>query len=61
MCSCPDAMKIDSISVLPVCNPGMKDDELNEAHETSFLSEIDPGIALSKNTVSTCLNDPAKT
>lgn len=57
----PDAMKIYCISVLRVCNPGIKDYELKEAYETSFLSEIYPGIALSKNTVSTFLNDLGKT
>ena len=57
----PDAMKINCISVLRVCNPGIKDYELKEAYETSFLSEIYPGVALSKNTVSTFLNDLGKT
>ena len=57
----PDAMKIYCISVLRVCNPGIKDYELKEAYETSFLSEIYPGVALSKNTVSTFLNDLGKT
>ena len=57
----PDALKIYCISVLRVCNPGIKDYELKEAYETSFLSEIYPGIALSKNTVSTFLNDLGKT
>ena len=59
--STPDALKIYCISVLRVCNPGIKDYELKEAYETSFLSEIYPGIALSKNTVSTFLNDLGKT
>ena len=57
----PDAMKIYCISVLRVCNPGIKDNELKEAYETSFLSELYPDIALSKNTVSTFLNDLGKT
>lgn len=56
-----DAMKIYCISLLRVCNPGIKDYELKEAYDTSFLSEIYPGIALSKNTVSTFLNDLGKT
>ena len=30
------------------------------SYETSFLSELYPGIALSKNTVSTFLNDLGK-
>lgn len=37
------------------------DYELKEAYDTSFLSEIYPGIALSKNTVSKFLNDLGKT
>ena len=57
----PDAMKIHCISLLRVCNPGIKDYELKEAYETSFLSEIYPGIALSRNTVSSFLNDLGKT
>ena len=56
----PDRMKIYCISILRVCNPGIKDYELKEAYETSFLSELYPGIALSKNTVSTFLNDLGK-
>ena len=58
--SSPDAMKIYCIAILRVCNPGIKDYELKEAYETSFLSEIYPGIPLSKNTVSTFLNDLGK-
>ena len=55
-----DVMKIYCISILRVCNPGIKDYELKEAYETSFLSELYPGVALSKNTVSTFLNDMGK-
>ena len=58
--SSPDAMKIYCIAILRVCNPGIKDYELKEAYETSFLSEIYPGVPLSKNTVSTFLNDLGK-
>ena len=58
--SSPDAMKIYCIAILRVCNPGIKDNELKEAYETSFLSEIYPGVPLSKNTVSTFLNDLGK-
>ena len=56
-----DAMKIYCIAILRVCNPGIKNYELKEAYETSFLSELYPGIPLSKNTVSTFLNDLGKT
>ena len=55
-----DAMKIYCISILRVCDHGIRDYELKEAYETSFLSELYPGIALSKNTVSTFLNDLGK-
>lgn len=56
-----DMMKIYCISILRVCEPGIKNYELKEAYDTSFLSELYPGVALSKNTVSTFLNDLGKT
>ena len=56
-----DTMKIYCIAILRVCDKGIKDYELKEAYETSFLSELYPGIALSKNTVSTFHNDLGKT
>jgi hypothetical protein len=59
--SMADALKIYCISVLRVCDPGIKDYEIKEAYDTSFLSELYPGVALSKNTVSTLLNDLGKT
>lgn len=55
-----DAMKIYCISILRVCDPGIKNYELKEAYDTSFLSELYPGIPLSKNTVSTFLNNLGK-
>lgn len=55
-----DAMKLYCISILRVCDPGIKNYELKEAYETSFLSELYPGVSLSKNTVSTFLNDLGK-
>ena len=51
-----DALKIYCIAILRVCNPGIKDYELKEAYENSFLSEKYPDVALSKNTVSKFLN-----
>ena len=57
----PDAMKIYCIAILRVCDHGIRDYELKEAYETSFLSELYPGVALSKNTVSTFLNDLGRT
>ncbi len=58
--SIADSMKLYCIAVLRVCNPGIKDYELKEAYEDSFLSEIYPGVALSRNTVSKFLNDLGK-
>lgn len=58
--SVADAMKLYCIAILRVCNPGIKDNELKTAYEDSFLSEIYPGVALSKNTVSKVLNDLGK-
>lgn len=58
--STADAMKIYCIAILRVCDPGIKDYELKEAYETSFLSELYPGIPLSRNTVSTFLNNLGK-
>lgn len=55
-----DALKIYCIAILRVCNPGIKDYELKEAYETCFVSELYPDVALSKNTISTFLNDLGK-
>jgi len=52
-----DALRIWCIAVLRVCFGGIKDCELKDAYEESFLSELHPGVALSRNTVSTFLND----
>ena len=48
-----DALKFYCIAVLRVCNPGIKDYELAESYANGFLSVCHPGVALSKNTVST--------
>ena len=55
-----DAKKLYCISLLRACNPGAKDCELKELYADSFLSELHPGVALSKNTVSKFLNDVGK-
>lgn len=55
-----DAMKLYCIAILRVCDPGIKDNELKEAYDTSFLSELYPDVALSKNMVSVFLNDLGK-
>ena len=47
-----DAVRIYVISVLRVCYPGIRDRELKDRYEESFLSESYPGVALSRNTVS---------
>ena len=57
----PDVMKLYCISILRVCEPGIKNYELKEAYDTGFLSELYPGVALSKNTISTFLNNLGKT
>lgn len=55
-----DALKIYCIAVLRVCNPGIKDCELKDAYDNSFLSELYPGVALSRNTVSKFHEDLGK-
>lgn len=55
-----DAKKLYCIAILRVCNPDIKDCELKEAYDNSFLSELYPGVALSRNTVSTFLNNVGK-
>ena len=50
--SISDALKAYCISILRVCYPGIKDYELKDQYQESFLSELYPGVALSKNTVS---------
>lgn len=52
-----DALRLWCIAVLRVCFSGIKDYELKDSYEESFLSEMYPGVALSRNTVSTFLND----
>ena len=47
-----DALKIYCMALLKVVNPGIKDYEIKEEYDDSFLSLIYPGVALSKNTVS---------
>ena len=44
--------KNDSLAILRVCYPGIKDYELKEQYDNCFLSELYPGVALSRNTVS---------
>lgn len=55
-----DALKFYCIAVLRVCYPGVRDYELAERYEGSFLSVLRPGAALSKNTVSTFIKNAGK-
>ena len=55
-----DTLKLFAISLLRVCYPGVKDYELKEYYDNSFLSELYPNIGLSKNTVSTFINNLGK-
>ena len=55
-----DAMKLYAMAVLRACNPDVKDCELQEKYQDSFLSEFHPSIPLSKNTVSKFLSDIGK-
>ena len=48
-----DALKIYCAALLRVCDPGIKDCELKDAYDESFLSELYPDVALSKNTICT--------
>lgn len=56
-----DALKIYTMAILRVCYPGIKDYELKEEYENSFLSELYPDVALSKNTVCTFQSDLGRT
>ena len=55
-----DTLKIFAISLLRVCYPGINDYELKEYYENSFLSELYPNTALSKNTISKFINNLGK-
>lgn len=55
-----DALKLYCIAVLRVCFPGIKDYELKDAYDTSFLSVFYPNVGLSRNVVSKFLNDVGK-
>jgi transposase len=49
----PTSEKIYAASILRVIYPDIADYELQGAYQNSWLSELYPGVALSKNTVST--------
>ena len=46
-----DAVRLYCIAVLRVCYHGIKDDELKDAYDNSFLSVMYPDVALSRNSV----------
>ena len=46
-----DARKLACIAMLRTCSPGIKDYELRSEYESGFLSELLPGVGLSRNTV----------
>lgn len=56
-----ESLRLYCIAILRVCNPDIKDYELQEAYDTSFLSEMYPDVALSRNTVSKFESDLGKT
>lgn len=56
-----DADRILAIAILRVCCPGITDCELKANYEESFLSELMPGAALSKNTVCTFVHNLGRT
>ena len=55
-----DALKIYCCALLRVAYPGIKDCELKEAYDSSFLSMLRPGCALSRNSVSALMSDLGK-
>ena len=55
-----DAQTIYCICILRVCYPGIKDYELKEAYDNSYLSELFPNIPISKNFVSKFTKDIGK-
>lgn len=49
--SLKESLQIYCMAILRVCSHGIKDRELKDAYEGSFLSELHPDVPLSKNTV----------
>lgn len=56
-----DALKIYIMAILRVCEPGITDHRLFVAYDSSSLSEMYPGVPLSKDTVSTFQMDLGRT
>ena len=55
-----EAKRIYVIALLRTQDPDLKDRDLQFAYETSYLSEVIPGVHLSENTVSAFLEDMGK-
>lgn len=55
-----EAKRIFVIALLRAQDPDLKDRDLQFAYETSYISEVIPGIYLSENTVSSFLEDMGK-
>lgn len=55
-----DSLKLYCISLLRVMYPGIKDYELKQRYEESYLSVLYPNVGLSKNTVCTFLQNVGK-
>ena len=47
-----DAVKIYCCAILRVCVPGITDSRLKDGYEECWLSELYPGVSLSKNVIS---------
>lgn len=56
-----DVDKILCAAILRVCYPNIKDSELKESYDDSFLTELIPGTAMSRNSICTFQNDLGKT
>ena len=56
-----DTDKIFCAAILRVCHPQIKDSELKESYDDSFLTELIPGAGMSRNTICTFQNDLGKT
>ena len=56
-----DSRKLYCISLLRVAYPGIKDYELKDAYDSSYLSNLYPGVGLSKNAVSAFVYNVGKT
>ena len=55
-----ESKRIFVIALLRAQDPDLKDRDLQFAYETSYLSEVIPGVHLSENTVSSFLEDMGK-